>query len=303
MRKTAAALITLGLAALALAGCSAGPSFAGQACSAKTTSSVLTNSVTVKGDFGSAPKVTFATPTKVQRASVDDLITGTGTAITAKNQPILIDVALYDSNTGQSLGSTGFDDSTQVADINTWDSQLKTLGDALGCATAGSRLLVGFPAGTVSEGGAVAVVDVRKVFLPHAEGSLEYNDALGLPTVVRAPDGRPGIIIPDAAKPAKQITQTLIRGTGPKLTTADVVRVQLTSVDWDTRKVLRTTWDSESVAISAAGLEGQTVGSQVLLVVPPADATQSTGSDGSGTQAIVVDILGIDTSAAATSGQ
>lgn len=303
MRKTAAALITLGLAALALAGCSAGPSFAGQACSAKTTSSVLTNSVTVKGDFGSAPKVTFATPTKVQRSSVDDLITGTGTAITAKNQPILIDVALYDSNTGQSLGSTGFDDSTQVADINTWDSQLKTLGDALGCATAGSRLLVGFPAGTVSEGGAVAVVDVRKVFLPHAEGSLEYNDALGLPTVVRAPDGRPGIIIPDAAKPAKQITQTLIRGTGPKLTTADVVRVQLTSVDWDTRKVLRTTWDSESVAISAAGLEGQTVGSQVLLVVPPADATQSTGSDGSGTQAIVVDILGIDTSAAATSGQ
>jgi peptidylprolyl isomerase len=303
VRKTAAALITLGLAALALAGCSAAPSFAGQACSAKPTSSVLTNSVTVKGDFGKAPEVTFATPTKVQKSSVDDLITGTGSAITAKNQPIVLDVALYDAKTGQSLGSTGFDGSTQVADINTWDGQLKTIGDALGCATAGSRLLVGFPAGTVADDGAVAVVDVQKVFLPHAEGSLEYNDALGLPTVVRAPDGRPGIIIPDAKKPAKQVTQTLIHGDGAKVTKNDVLRVQLTSVDWDTRKVLKSTWDSQSVAISAAGLEGQTVGSQVLLVIPPADATQSTGSDGNGTQAIVVDILGVDTSASLSSGQ
>ena len=303
MRKTAAALITLGLAALALAGCSAGPSFAGQACSSKATSSVLTNSVTVKGDFGKAPEVSFTTPTKVQKSSVDDLITGTGSAITEKNQPIVIDVALYDAKTGQSLGSTRFDGSTQVADINTWDGQLKTIGDALGCATAGSRLLVGFPAGTVAEGGAVAVVDVQKVFLPHAEGSLVYNDALGLPTVVRAPDGRPGIIVPDAKKPAKQVTQTLIRGTGAKVTENDVLRVQLTSVDWDTRKVLKSTWDTQSVAISATGLEGQTVGSQVLLVIPPADANQSTGSDGNGTQAIVVDILGIDTSASLSSGQ
>ncbi|WP_336628340.1 MULTISPECIES: FKBP-type peptidyl-prolyl cis-trans isomerase [unclassified Microbacterium] len=303
MRKTAAALITLGLAALALAGCSAGPSFAGQACSSKATSSVLTNSVTVKGEFGKAPEVSFATPTKVQKSSVDDLITGTGSAITEKNQPIVIDVALYDAKTGQSLGSTSFDGSTQVADVNTWDGQLKTIGDALGCATAGSRLLVGFPAGTVAEGGAVAVVDVQKVFLPHAEGSLVYNDALGLPTVVRAPDGRPGIIVPDAKKPAKQVTQTLIRGTGAKVTKDDVLRVQLTSVDWDTRKVLKSTWDAQSVAISATGLEGQTVGSQVLLVIPPADANQSTGADGNGTQAIVVDILGVDTSASLSSGQ
>lgn len=303
MRKTAAALITLGLAALALAGCSAGPSFAGQACSAKSVSSALTNSVTVKGDFGAKPTVTFATPTKVQHASVDELVTGTGPAITDKNQPFAIDVALYDATTGQSLGSTAFDGSAQVADINTWNSQLKTIGDSVGCATAGSRLLVGFPAGTVAEHGAVAVVDVQKVFLPHAEGSLQYNDALGLPTVVRAPDGRPGIIIPDAKKPAKQVTQTLIRGNGAKVKKTDVLRVQLTSVDWDTRKVLKSTWDSGSVAISAAGLEGQTIGSQVLLVIPPAEATQSTGSDGNGTQAIVVDILGVDTSASLSTGQ
>lgn len=302
MRKTAAALITLGLAALALAGCSAGPSFAGQACSTLPESSGLTNSVTVKGEFGREPSVTLALPTKVPKASVDDLIVGTGTAITAKNQPIVIDIALYDARSGQKLGATGFDGSTAVSDVNTLASQAKPLGDALRCATAGSRLLVGFPAGTAAADAAVAIVDVHTVFLPRAEGSLEYNDALGLPTVVRAPDGRPGIIIPDAKKPTEQVTQTLIRGTGPTVKKTDKVRVQFTSVDWDTRKVVNTTWDSQSTVISAAaGIEGATVGSQLLLVVPPADASKSTGADGTGTQAIVVDILGIDDSS--TAGQ
>ena len=302
MRKTAAALITLGLAALALAGCSAGPSFAGQACPTQPKSSGLTDSVTVKGDFGAEPTVTIASPTKVQKASVDDLIVGTGAPITAKNQPIVVDIALYDARTGQKIGATGFDKTTAASDVNSLASQAKPLGDALQCATAGSRLLVGFPAGTAAEDAAVAVLDVRTVFLPHAEGSLEYNDALGLPTVVRAPDGRPGIIIPDAKKPTKQVVQTLIHGDGPKVKKTDGVRVQFTSVDWDTRKVVNSTWDSQSAVISgAAGIEGQTVGSQVLLIVPPADASTGTGSDGNGTQAIVVDILGIDNSS--TTGQ
>ncbi|MBS1905290.1 MAG: hypothetical protein JST33_01735 [Actinobacteria bacterium] len=302
MRKTAAALITLGLAALALAGCSASPSFAGQACPTQPTSSGLTNSVTVEGDFGKEPSVKLSLPTKVQKSSVDDLIVGKGTAITAKNQPFVADIALYDARTGEKIGATGFDHTTAVADVNTLAAQSKQLGAALQCATAGSRLLVGFPAGTAAQGASVAVVDVRTVFLPHAEGSLEYNDALGLPTVVRAPDGRPGIIIPDAKKPTNQVTQTLIRGDGPVVKKTDGVRVQFTSVDWDTRKVVNSTWDSQSAVISgAAGIEGQRVGSQVLLVIPPADASKSTGTDGNGTQAIVVDILGIDNSS--TTGQ
>lgn len=304
VRKTAAALITLSLAALALAGCSAGPTFGGQACPATPESSGLTNSVTVKGDFGTEPTVTIASPTKVRKVSVDELVVGTGTAISAKNQPIVVDIALYNAKTGQKIGATGFDNTTAASDVNTLASQAKPLGDALQCATAGSRLLVGFPAGTAAEDAAVAVLDVRTVFLPHAEGASQYNDALGLPTVVRAPDGRPGIIIPDAKKPAKQVVQTLIRGNGAKVKKTDGVRVQFTSVDWDTRKVVNSTWDSQSAVISgAAGVEGQTVGSQVLLVIPPADASAGTGSDGNGTQAIVVDILGIDNSSSSSSGQ
>ncbi|MBS1674887.1 MAG: hypothetical protein JSS74_13100 [Actinobacteria bacterium] len=299
MRKTAAALTALGLAALVLTGCSTGSSFAGQSCPTQPRSHGLESSVTVKGEVGKAPTVTLATPMKVDKLSVDDLVTGKGTAITTKNQPIVVDIALYDGRTGQQVGATGFDGSTQLSDIGTLAAQAPALGDALQCATQGSRLLVGFPAGAVSSGAAVAVIDVQTVMLPRAEGALQYNDALGLPTVVRAPDGRPGIIIPDAKKPTKQVTQTLIRGEGPKLTEKDVARVQFTSVDWDTRKVVNSTWDSSAGRIpAAAGLVGQTVGSQVLLVIPPQDASQSTGTDGNGTQAIVVDILGIDTTPA-----
>jgi len=294
VRKTAAALITLGLAALALAGCSAGPSFGGKACPTQPTSSGLKGAVTVEGDFGSEPKVKVDTPTKVPKLTVDDLIVGTGTPITAASQPFTANVVVYDGATGQRIGAS--------SDVGTLTAQSKEFAAAVQCATAGSRLLVGFPAGTFAEAATVGIIDVQKVFLPHAEGSLQYNDALGLPTVVRAPDGRPGIIIPDAKKPATQVVQTLIRGAGPKVKKTDGVRVQYTSVDWDTRKVVNSTWDSQSAVISAAaGIEGQTVGSQVLLIVPPAGASTGTSGDGNGTQAIVVDILGIDN--ASTTGQ
>ncbi len=152
----------------------------------------------MKGDFGSAPRVTFASPTKVPTSSVDDLITGKGSAITAKNQPFVIDVALYDAKTGESLGSTGFDGSTQVADITMWDGQLKTIGDASGAPRRGPACW-SVPGAHRRRGRGGRSRGRAEGLPPHAEGSLVYNDALGLPTVVRAPpDGRPGIIIPDA---------------------------------------------------------------------------------------------------------
>lgn len=316
MRKTAAALISLGLAALALTGCSSAPAFGGQACPTQPGSSALAGSVSVTGEFGTAPHVHVSTPTHVQSLSVNDLIEGTGTAVTAAHQPVVVDVALYSAKTGKKLVATDFSgDLSRVGDVDSWASQAKGIGEALQCATAGSRILVGIPRADVSQELAqgvalasddsiVAVMDVLKVYLPHAEGALEYNDALGLPTVVRAPDGRPGIIIPDAKKPTTLVTQTLIRGDGAKIAKDDAVRVQFTAVNWDTRKVTNTTWDSQSTQLTSAmgeefekGLVGQTVGSQVLLVIP-AVSGQSGSSD---TQVVVIDILGID--AAATSGQ
>ncbi len=159
--------------------------------------------------------------------------------------------------------------------------------------------------GLKEDDSAVAVVDVRKVYLPKAEGANQYNDALGMPTVVRAPDGRPGIIVPAATPPSDLVVQTLKKGDGPAVAAGDTVRVHYTGVTWDGREVFDTTWDSEprSLALGsivpglAEALEGATVGSQLLVVIPPElgyGDQQQGGIAANSTLVFVVDILGID---------
>ena len=123
------------------------------------------------------------------------------------------------------------------------------------------------------------MVDLHKVYLSRATGSLVYNDALGLPTVVRAPDGRPGVIVPDNDAPEDLVVQTLIKGDGPEVTGEQAAFVAYTGVNWDDHTVIDTTWDATPASISfgddapefADALKGATVGSQVLVVLPPAE--------------------------------
>jgi len=159
----------------------------------------------------------------------------------------------------------------------------------------------------------VAVVDVRKVYLPKADGADQFNVGQGLPSVVRGPDGRPGIIVPDAAPPSELVVQTLKKGDGPTVTGDAPVRVHYTGVTWDDRAVFETTWDAEPQSVDletmipgfAEALDGQTVGSQVLVVIPP---DQGYGDQAQGpvpadsTLVFVVDILGIDQAPASDEG-
>ncbi len=82
----------------------------------------------------------------------------------------------------------------------------------------GANNLEGF--GLAADDNAVFVIDVVDVFLSRAEGSLQFNDAKGMPTVVRAPDGTPGVIIPDSAAPTSRLSRpssraTVMRSSGP----------------------------------------------------------------------------------------
>src|SRR5690606_38010900 len=108
------------------------------------------------------------------------------------------------------------------------DELLGAGGAALECATEGSRVAFAIPAAELPEGMAdqagldahgslVGSLDIQAVLLPKAEGRDVFNDARGLPSVVREPDGQPGIIIPDTSAPKKVVTQTLIAGNGAKV--------------------------------------------------------------------------------------
>src|SRR5690606_30759611 len=99
----------------------------------------------------------------------------------------------------------------------------------------GAQNLSGF--GLDQDEPVIAVFDVTKTFPSKADGAPQYNDAAGMPTVVRAPDGRPGIIVPDSDAPTDLVVQTLIKGDGEKVAEDDTLLVNYTGVTWAEKTV------------------------------------------------------------------
>lgn len=273
--------------------------------------------VEVSGSGNAEPTVEVRTPFHVSRTATKVLERGDGTPIVAEDQLLALDITISGGDTGEQVIATPYSgDLSRVFALSEWTQGFPGLAEALQCATEGSRLVVGLAPDDLAEGAAqslglaedesaVAVVDVRKVYLAKADGADQFNESHGLPTVVRAPDGRPGIIVPDATPPQDVVVQTLKRGDGPELTADDSARAHFTGVVWDTDEVFDTTWDSQPREVSeqtlpaavVEALRGQTVGSQVLVVVPPSEGfgeEQQGPVPGGSTLVYVVDLLGID---------
>ncbi|WP_136054945.1 hypothetical protein [Microbacterium sp. K24] len=303
MRKTSAVLASLSLAVLALTGCSAAGSSDGAACDRSADSSAIKDAVTVEGDFGSAPDVTVFSPLHLKKSSYADVAVGDGPTIVNGQQAVTVELSIYSGETGEKVYATAYDENKgQVSNADYWASQSPGLAKAFECATEGSRIIAGLTPedfgvealsglGLSDDDNMVFVIDVLDVFLSKAEGALQFNDAQGMPTVVRAADGTPGIIIPDSAAPKKQVVQTLIKGDGEKVAADQIPLVNVTAVNWDDKSVVTTTWgkgptgDLASTAPAVAEqIVGKTVGSQLLVVTP--------GTDGAAAVAYVVDILG-----------
>ncbi|MFT4229068.1 MAG: FKBP-type peptidyl-prolyl cis-trans isomerase [Microbacterium sp.] len=318
MRKIPALLAALGLAALSLTGCT---SVGASSCTRSAAADAqLQSRVDVSGEVGSAPVVSFDTPMHLEQSSSWEVVAGEGTPIVADDQLVVLDVALYSGSTGDALVSTAFDgDMSRTFTLTQWITSFPDFGTLLHCATPGSRVVVALPPGGVEEQTATSlgladdestlvVVDVGKTYLARAAGTTVFNDAHGMPTVVRAPSGQPGIILPDTEPPGDITVQTLIRGEGAVLTDSDTARVHYTGMPWETGgTVFATTWGSapESVSVSdpvlpgfAEALQGQTVGSQVLVVVPADEVPADASGVPTGTALVyVIDILGTDAAA------
>lgn len=303
MRKTSAVLATLSLAALALSGCAAAPSFAGESCDRGGDSDAVANAVTVSGDVGSAPEIEVFSPVSFPEVSVEDVVVGDGEPLVNETQVMTTELSIYSATTGEMVFQSPYsDDSESLSNIATLVPQFPALAPVLECATAGSRIVAGVPADGVAEqtrqglglqdgDDAIVVVDLLAVYPSKAEGALQFNDARNMPTVVRAADGTPGVIIPETEAPTSVTTQTLIKGDGAKITADQTPLLNLTVVGWDDRKVTSSTWganpslDLPSTAPEVAKeLVGKTIGSQVLVVTPASESGPAL--------AYVIDILG-----------
>ncbi len=272
----------------------------------------LMNAVEVSGEIGSQPTVDFPMPFVAENAEHADVEQGDGPVIESMQQAVRFDATLYEGTTGVEIPLTTYSgDQSQVLGLSALVEQLPGLESAFECASEGSRVVAALGKEGLSEAFAqqitqygaqtgaeldptrmIAVVDVHRVVPGAADGAHVYNDGHGLPSVVRTPDGVPGVIVPDGAAPTDQVTQTLLKGDGDAIGEGDLLTVQMTSVDWSTRSVSTNTWESGAPATTTAdqlpegvpqALEGATVGSQIMTIVP--------GQGGSAT-ITVIDVLG-----------
>ena len=98
----------------------------------------------------------------------------------------------------------------------------------------------------------------------------------------------------------------LKKGTGATVASGDTVTVQYQGVNWRTGKVFDQSWGRAVAQFPttgvvkgfATGMVGQTVGPQVVVVIPPADGYGSKGNSqagikGTDTLVFVIDILDV----------
>jgi FKBP-type peptidyl-prolyl cis-trans isomerase len=326
-RHAASLAITPLLAIAALAG---GASASASAASAPARSAMSADSsasptadtyklVTVTGAFGKAPKVKIPAVPGSGALYIKTVIKGTGTKLT-KAQSLIGDFAVYDwrGKTHKLIGST------YATGLPTLFSGqlLPGLEKALIGQKLGSRVLAVLPpadafgpSGDPSIGvgptdTVVFVVDLRTSVGNRAGPSGKWlsNGGGALPTVTAGAAGKgPKITIPKTPAPKTLEIRTLIKGCGPKVTKGEFIVVQYAGVIWRTKKVFDSTWSrrqpfATTIGVGQVikgwdkGLVGQTVGSRVLLVIPPADGygpvgAPSAGIKGSDTIVFAVDIL------------
>jgi FKBP-type peptidyl-prolyl cis-trans isomerase len=331
MRRFLALIAVPLLACVVLAGCgssksssSASSSSASASASASASGGSVSgtgpnSSVTATGAFGKAPKVTIPKALPGSALTVKTLIQGTGSALT-KNDALAANFVLYFwQGKSSSLKASTYTSSPTVIG----GQMLPGLETALVGKKVGSRVLAVIPPaqgygtsgnsqiGVTGSTWLVFVIDVVKSYADNASatGTQVSNGGGNLPTVTAKAGTAPTLSFTSVTPPSSLVTKTLVKGKGPAVAKGEYVVAQYTGYIWRTKKVFGSSWSSGSpfgFVIGASpeqvipgwdkGLTGQTVGSRVLISIPPAEGYGSAGASQAGitgkdTLVFVVDIL------------
>jgi FKBP-type peptidyl-prolyl cis-trans isomerase len=309
MRRIFALPLAALVAGLTLAGCGS------------SSSSSATAGVTANGSFGKAPTVTIPKQNPGSTLAVKTLIQGNGAAL-SKSDFFLSNFTLYVwSGKTNKLIDTTYQTTPQVLPA----TLLPGIESAVNGKKIGSRVLAVIPPkqGYGSSGNSqlgvsgsdtlVFVMDLLQKYPSGkvaASGTQVSNGGAGLPTVSAAGSTGPTVTIPkNTAPPKTLVAKTLIKGSGPVVTKGQDLVVQYTGLTWRTGQVFDSSWSRSlpfALRIAATpsqvipgwdkGLVGQTVGSRVMLVIPPSDAYGKAGQpqagiQGTDTLVFVVDII------------
>jgi peptidylprolyl isomerase len=273
--------------------------------------------IAVSGDLGAKPKIDLPTPFSVDETESTVLIKGSGDAVQVGQRVTVQYVGINGTDGKEFDTSWSREASTFVLDEK---QNLPGLVKGLIGVPVGSRVLIvvppkdgygvqGSPAAQIGPTDTlVLVVDLESArnVLSHASGTVVKPPA-GLPTVKLGENGMPTVTVPKTDPPTTLVSQLLIQGSGAKVQKSQQITVHYVGVIWDDGTVFDSSWrrgQPSTFAIGVGrviagwdlGLVGQTVGSQVLLVVPPdqgygANGNDSAGISGVDTLVFVVDIL------------
>lgn len=306
------------------------------ACSGGVTSSIdgvtcapegeISKTLEFKGDFGAEKlELKTKTPIKAKDLQASTPIKGDGEQV-KEDDTIEAQLSLFNGKNGEALQSGKSSLQLSSQGLQPWALEV------LSCASVGDRVAAVAPAADVlgdaakqmgvdAKDAIVMVFDVLSAEQAKAEpGTLEPNELLkkaegeaqklpeGLPKVELAEDGSPTITMPEgAAAPDKLTVETLIKGDGEEVQEGDRVYVHYRGVIWRTGEEFDSSWSrGEPIGFLTTGviggfskaLVGQTVGSQVMSIVPAEDGgygaagLQQQGHQPDDVMVFVLDILG-----------
>jgi peptidylprolyl isomerase len=269
--------------------------------------------------FGKAPAVSIPKAKPGSKLEVKTLIQGSGSTLTKADAMAANFVLYFWSGTSSSLKANTYTSNPTVIG----GTMLPGLETALIGKKVGSRVLAVIPPadgygtsgnsqlGITGSTTLVFVIDVLKSYsdTASASGTQVSNGGGDLPTVSAKAGSAPTLTFSSTKPPSGLVAKTLIKGNGPKVVKGQYVIAQYTGYIWRTKAVFGSSWSSGSpfgFVIGASpeqvipgwdkGLEGQTVGSRVMLSIPPADGYGSAGNSDAGIKGtdslvFVVDII------------
>src|SRR5215207_4574225 len=279
---------------------------------AKIKASTNLDKVTATGDYGKEPKLELDAPWAIDKTRSKVLKANNTGSVIAKGTTVEVNYAGFNARTGEK-----FDDSFSRGSSIAFNLGQVVPGFQKGLVGQhqGSRVLIAMPGsdGYDASGGnpqidvqigdtLIFVVDVVAVPLSGPEGSKVAAKAGGLPTFTDK-DGTPVVSIPKSDPGDKLQVQPLIKGKGKKVAGGDTITFDYVWQRWSDGKIVEETYSSKPAEAPLSellpgmvkGLTNQTVGSRVLLVIPPSqgypEGNETPKIDKDETLVMVVDLL------------
>lgn len=269
------------------------------------------------------PQASFPTPLKTTGRELSAVTAGSGEPARATGF-VDFDLNIFLGATGEYLTGSDYQAGNPVRRVIDSSSE-DVLSAILECQQPGAQVVVTTTVEDVfgpvegdatitNESTIVLVVDVHQTYPRKANGSPRLPQS-GMPTVVQTDEGVHGLSFPNAPIPTELRVSVLKQGDGVAIQEGDFVTTHFTGAVWETREIFSTSFE-QGVPLSLVALDsftagegvgvipglaqaliGQTVGSQVLVSIPPilgypAGQAPAGVPDGS-TLVYVFDILGI----------